>query len=385
MAYTPYDYDIYISYSDVDNKPAFLLSDEGWVDVFCKKLDAALNLKIGSPGALKIWRDTRSDRHDLDDKSLNALKKSAVFLALVSPAYLSSDVCRKELKTFSYDPLGAFSIPTRVVYEPRLFKLLLNKIPDDSWPLDIRNIEMVAYRFYDESILFSRVSSASDPRGEFFDKQLGELADEIYKTLQSLRGDSPLIARLSRSGTEMDQPSARISQPPIMTDLDDTWKSSLTTKQSSVVFISYRREATGPYARLFYNLLAERLGKENVFLDVINIKGGDDFVKVIKREAASCSALIELIHKDWLDAKDEEGRRRLDDPEDFVRLEISIALGRNIPVIPVLIDGASMPRRKDLPAALADFSQRNFLEVSYSRLDSDVDELVKALEKHLHY
>jgi hypothetical protein len=384
MAYLPqYDYDIYISYADVDNKPPSIFADEGWVDVFYKELEAALNLRIGSPGALKIWRDTRPNRHDLDDKSLNALKKSAVFLALISPAYLSSDVCRKELKTFADadDPLGAFSIPTLVSFQPRRFKLLLTKIPDDSWPMEIRNIEMVAYRFYDESILFSRVSRASDPQDEFFHKQLDKLTEGIYKTLQSLSGDSPLIPRFSRSGIE---PSAKVSQPPIMTDIGETWKSSLPTKQSSGVFISYRREATAAYARLFYNQLAERFGKQNVFLDVINIKGGDDFVKVIKSKATSCSALIELIHKGWLDAKDEEGRRRLDDPEDPVRLEISIALGRNIPVIPVLIDGASMPRRKDLPAPLADFSQRNFLEVSHSRFDIDVDELVKVLEKHLH-
>ena len=149
------------------------------------------------------------------------------------------------------------------------------------------------------------------------------------------------------------------------------------------IFISYRREdAEGQAGRLF-NDLTEQFGEHSVFMDVAGIEPGRDFRRAIDEQVASCGVLLALIGKSWLDAKDESGRRRLDDPMDFVRLETASAMKREIPVIPVLVQGASMPRAEQLPPDLAELSYRNGVELTHARWDSDLQVLVKALRPHV--
>ena len=149
------------------------------------------------------------------------------------------------------------------------------------------------------------------------------------------------------------------------------------------IFISYRRgDAEGQAGRLFDDL-ATQFGKGSVFMDVAGIEPGRDFRRAIDEQLASCGVLLALIGKSWLDAKDELGRRRLDDPTDFVRLETASALKRDIPVIPVLVQGASMPRAEQLPPDLAELAYRNAVELTHARWDSDVHVLVKALHPHM--
>ena len=106
------------------------------------------------------------------------------------------------------------------------------------------------------------------------------------------------------------------------------------------IFISYRREETAYPAGWLYDRLADRYGGGQVFKDVDSIQLGDDFVEVITRAVGSCDVLLALIGDRWLTITDQDGRRRLDDPDDFVRLEIEAALTRNVRVIPILVDGA---------------------------------------------
>jgi hypothetical protein len=149
------------------------------------------------------------------------------------------------------------------------------------------------------------------------------------------------------------------------------------------IFISYRREdAEGQAGRLF-NDLTEQFGEGAVFMDVAGIEPGRDFRRAIDEQVASCGVLLAVIGKRWLDATDESGRRRLDDPMDFVRLETASALKRAIPVIPVLVQGASMPRVEQLPRDLAELPYRNGVELTHARWDSDVQVLVKALRRHV--
>src|SRR5215213_4899040 len=110
------------------------------------------------------------------------------------------------------------------------------------------------------------------------------------------------------------------------------------------IFLSYRRDESAYPAGWLYDRLANRYGGGQVFKDVDSIRLGDDFVEVITRAVGSCDVLLALIGDEWLTITDEHGRRRLDDPGDFVRLEIEAALARNVRVIPVLVDGARMPR-----------------------------------------
>jgi hypothetical protein len=149
------------------------------------------------------------------------------------------------------------------------------------------------------------------------------------------------------------------------------------------IFISYRRnDSEGEAGRLFDDLV-EQFGEDSVFMDVTAIEAGRDFRKVIDESVATCGVLLAIIGKGWLDAKDDTGKRRLDDPADFVRLETASALRRDIPVIPVIVRGATMPHADQLPDELKDLAYRNFVELTHTRWASDIQLLIAALRKQL--
>jgi hypothetical protein len=149
------------------------------------------------------------------------------------------------------------------------------------------------------------------------------------------------------------------------------------------IFISYRREdAEGHAGRLFEDL-REVFGADSVFMDVVGIEPGVDFRKTIDAKVTSCSVLLALMGRQWLDLKGPDGRRRLDDAGDFVRLETAAALRRDIPVVPVLVQGAKMPTEVQLPDDLKDLAFRNGVELTHARWESDVQLLVAALAKHV--
>lgn len=148
------------------------------------------------------------------------------------------------------------------------------------------------------------------------------------------------------------------------------------------IFISYRRDDAPGYAGRLYDRLAAHFGADRVFMDVQGIEPGVDFVEVIERALGSCEILIVLIGKDWL-ATDSAGRRRLDDPGDFVRLETATALARGIRVVPVLVEGAEMPRAEGLPADLLPLVRRQAVELSHNQWEATSSELIRTLEKIL--
>jgi hypothetical protein len=124
------------------------------------------------------------------------------------------------------------------------------------------------------------------------------------------------------------------------------------------IFISYRRDDAPANARLVYERLKEWFGEGNSFMDVEHIALGDDWKHVLSQRVTRCDALLAVIGPRWLTAANSNGRRRLDDPEDFVRWEIREALTRGKRVIPVLVDGAPLPRAADLPPDLAPLAGR---------------------------
>jgi hypothetical protein len=152
---------------------------------------------------------------------------------------------------------------------------------------------------------------------------------------------------------------------------------------SGRIFISYRREETAYAAGWLFAQLADHFGDGQVFKDVDSIQLGDDFVEVITRAVGSCDVLLALIGDEWLTITDEHGRRRLDDPDDFVRLEIEAALIRNVRVIPILVEGARMPRADELPDSLVRLVRRHALELSPARFDFDTGRLLKVLDRTL--
>ena len=147
------------------------------------------------------------------------------------------------------------------------------------------------------------------------------------------------------------------------------------------IFMSYRREDTAYPAGWLYDRLARHFARGQVFKDIDSIELGDDFVEVITTAVGSCDVLLALIGDRWLTLTGQDGRRRLDNLDDFVRLEIEAALARDVRVIPILVEGARMPRADELPASLSKLARRQALELSPSRFDVDTGRLLRVLER----
>jgi len=145
------------------------------------------------------------------------------------------------------------------------------------------------------------------------------------------------------------------------------------------IFISYRREDTRHMAGRLFDRLVDRLGEDNVFIDVNSLEPGADFAEAIEQAIDGCDVLLVLIGEMWLRATDEDGRRRLEDRDDLVALEVCAALDRGVRVIPVLVDGAVAPRRDDLPEHLALLARRHATRLDHETFRSDVAQLLAAL------
>lgn len=154
----------------------------------------------------------------------------------------------------------------------------------------------------------------------------------------------------------------------------------MTDEPSLDIFICYRHDDAAAHAGRLADALAERFGRNSVFMDVDTIEPGVDFTEAIDRAIGHCDVLIALIGPHWLDATN-VGGRRLEDPQDLVRLEIEAALGRNIRVIPTLVGGARMPHADQLPGALARMAKRNAFELSDKRFRSELQALLEPLER----
>ncbi len=118
-------------------------------------------------------------------------------------------------------------------------------------------------------------------------------------------------------------------------------------------------------------------------MDVEGIEPGTDFVDAIEKAVTSCKVLIVLIGKRWVDLTDEQGRRRLDDPNDFIRIETSTALRRKIRVVPVLLEGTPMPRAEEVPDELVGLCRRQAITVSHKQWEVTTGELINALSRIL--
>src|SRR2546421_2207358 len=147
------------------------------------------------------------------------------------------------------------------------------------------------------------------------------------------------------------------------------------------IFLSYRRQDSPGHAGRLHDRLATRFGMENVFIDVDAIEPGLDFREVIDSAVGACDVLIAVIGRDWLSATDAAGSRRLENDNDYVRLELEAALDRNVRVIPALVEEAEMPRPEELPHDLDRLAFRNALQFRDGSFHPDVDRLIHVLER----
>ena len=152
---------------------------------------------------------------------------------------------------------------------------------------------------------------------------------------------------------------------------------------SGKIFINYRRGDDPGFSQALFGRLEAAFGADQLFMDIDSIEPGFDFVDVLKEQVDKCDVLLTVIGPNWLDAEDETGNRRLDNSNDFVRIEIEsgIKLGKRI--IPVLVNGAEMPIAGHLPESLRPLARRNAVRLTHERFKADVSALVKQLEKAL--
>lgn len=146
------------------------------------------------------------------------------------------------------------------------------------------------------------------------------------------------------------------------------------------IFISYRRDDAPGYVRALMTDMKYTVGSQQVFLDMEDIEAGSNFVSIIEDAVSHCEVLLVIMGPQWLTSTNHLGQRRLDDSNDFVRLEIVTALRRNIPAIPVLVENAKMPSVDDLPLDLKPLARLQGVPLSHSRWDDDINRLFRAIE-----
>src|SRR5215217_2119619 len=139
------------------------------------------------------------------------------------------------------------------------------------------------------------------------------------------------------------------------------------------IFVSYRRDDTQGWVGRLARALQEGFPQAQVFYDIATIQPGEDFPVAIDRALSSCQVMLVLVGPRWLSAQTVEGRRRIDEPDDFVRHEIAAALARPILVVPVLLGGAALPAIASLPEVLQPLVRRQGHEITDKRWDYDCD------------
>jgi TIR domain len=150
------------------------------------------------------------------------------------------------------------------------------------------------------------------------------------------------------------------------------------------IFINYRRGDDPGFAGRRFDWLSKAFGSEQVFMDVEgHIKPGQDFVRVLNEQVADCDLILVVIGREWLNARDDQWQRRLDNPHDFVRIEIESALRLGKLVIPVLVNDAQMPGASALPESLRPLASRHAVRLTHDRFAIDAQGLVDKLQEEL--
>ncbi|MEZ4670023.1 MAG: uracil-DNA glycosylase family protein [Anaerolineae bacterium] len=149
----------------------------------------------------------------------------------------------------------------------------------------------------------------------------------------------------------------------------------------SRIFINYRRQDSEGHVGRLFDHLSQHFERGDIFMDVDSIKPGADFIQTLEDAVAACDVFISIIGPQWLNMVDDNGERRLDQWNDFVRIEIASALKQDKLVIPVLVGRGRMPSPKDLPDDIAAFARRNAFELSHLHFAQDVEKLVKAIKE----
>jgi small GTP-binding protein len=197
------------------------------------------------------------------------------------------------------------------------------------------------------------------------DKAAAERA-EPERDVQPKRDTEALVASVAATESALARPAAQ--RGPVA---------------SHAIFLCYRREDTEDAAGRLYDRLVDAYGSDRLFMDIDSVPLGIDFVDHVAEQISRCSAVIVMMGKQWLTIKDKRRRRRLDNQDDLVRAEVRAALQRKIPVIPVVVQGASMPVAEELPEDIRLLARRNGILLRSEQWKEGVDRLMKELDKLL--
>jgi hypothetical protein len=146
------------------------------------------------------------------------------------------------------------------------------------------------------------------------------------------------------------------------------------------VFISYRRNESLVEARALYERL-ERAFPGKIFIDLGTLEYGEDFAEVVARQLEGCTVALALIGPTWLTAESTSGTRRIDESSDFVRIEVRAALDRQVRVIPVLLNSATIPQESQLPADIVGLARRHAMRLDFGRFDADIESLCDVVRR----
>jgi hypothetical protein len=212
--------------------------------------------------------------------------------------------------------------------------------------------------------------------GELDIEQLKALVEEVAQI------PGPISAQTSNrhdaAAAKPGKPSIRSAVAPNRRLIDE---SRLSVNRHSKIFLCYRRDDSQDATGRLHDHLLQVYRSEQIVMDIDTIPPGVDFVDHINEQLERCTAVIAVIGRSWSTIIDHRGRRRLDQPDDLVRREIAIALRRQLPIIPVLVQGASMPHADELAEEIRPFARRNAISLSPVRWQEDVRRLVRALER----
>lgn len=247
--------------------------------------------------------------------------------------------------------------------------------------LDLAQIENAEHRAY-----LHRLETTPRPAHGYsyilYDN-VGDIVRAVLAVIASLNGDEEISPRIVAGLPRLSSPRDAVNLNEVLASSDDELNKPLKAKPlKKGIFINYRREDSSGEARNLYERLTKHFDPNHVevFWDIGGIDIGEDFVEKIQNEVGACHVLIALIGRQWLKCVDETGQRRLDNENDFVRLEIVSALDRKIKVIPILLYGTKMPSEAELPDALKLLARRNALDLNHQYWDNSIERLIKAIE-----
>lgn len=359
-----FQFDVFVSASP----PAD--SEVGWAPQLVQMLDAVLAQRLGRKPV--IWYDKRLSGDDPGPEAhAQVLANSAVMVALVSPAYLASGWCRRELELFVRQ-----APPVEVGRLSRVFPVHLQ--PERNIDLPPALAQLTGYAaFHRDSnrLLLPAAPQDADARRQLMD-MLSRLAQDIARVLQRL--DRPL----ADGGAVLPTPAA-VAQAAVRCAPAPPPSAAPATANRHRIFISYRREDSEHAVGRLADDLRQRFGADNqVFLDHASIVPGSDFFDSLQQALAECAAVLVVIGPGWLDAADRRQRRRLDLDDDWVRNEVAACLGdAGVRVFPVLVGGAGMPPADELPTPLQTLARRQALPLATRHWHADVAVLVRLLQQ----